>query len=303
MVLHTSPSPPKRLAWRVALVLALPLVAIGCGGDSDTPPAAAPHATRLAATDGNTCAVCSDGRVFCWSKPPSSKKPVVPLLQPSPVETLEIAVGHGEQRCARDSLGYVWCWGPTGGQTIALNGERVADAAQLVGSTGIMCLRRATGRVVCWGRNDLGQLGNGITSDSTADNPPAEVIGLDDAVDISVSGGGGCAVRAGGEVVCWGTSVDDKCISGEPQRCTNCAAGGLVPCPLEPVLGVSGVRSVAVAHGGACGVLATGKVAPGKVAPGKRVLRARRSAAATASSTRSPRRTKRAATARRSRRA
>jgi alpha-tubulin suppressor-like RCC1 family protein len=39
---------------------------------------------------------------------------------------------------------------------------------------------------------------------------PVPVTGLDDAVSISVGGLGNCAIREGGQVVCWGYNYDDR---------------------------------------------------------------------------------------------
>lgn len=71
------------------------------------------------------------------------------------------------------------------------------------------CFRRAGGTVECSGINDLGQLGDGTIGYATGVNTFratfAPVIGLTDAVQISVgTGNHACARRATGNVVCWG---------------------------------------------------------------------------------------------------
>jgi hypothetical protein len=60
------------------------------------------------------------------------------------------------------------------------------------------------GRVLCWGDGGSGQLGNGVVVDYRLG--PTYVKGLGDAVQIACGDHGvhSCALRATGEVVCWG---------------------------------------------------------------------------------------------------
>ena len=55
------------------------------------------------------------------------------------------------------------------------------------------CARLATGRVVCWGVGEDGQLGSGRSLDSAV---PVFVVGLSDAVSVSVGRRHACALRA-----------------------------------------------------------------------------------------------------------
>jgi alpha-tubulin suppressor-like RCC1 family protein len=76
---------------------------------------------------------------------------------------------------------------------------------QVVAGAAHTCARRASGSVVCWGANDLGQLGDGsAVPDATA---PTPVSGLNDSVQLAAGGGHTCARRAGGAIVCWGSNV------------------------------------------------------------------------------------------------
>jgi alpha-tubulin suppressor-like RCC1 family protein len=61
----------------------------------------------------------------------------------------------------------------------------------------------SNGRVTAWGSNQSGQLGNG--ADGVAKEPAAQIVmGLTDANGVAVGLHFSCAVRSGGEVVCWG---------------------------------------------------------------------------------------------------
>ena len=69
-----------------------------------------------------------------------------------------------------------------------------------------------SGQVKCWGENDQGQLGNGALG--TDSEVPVDVTGLSDAVDVSVAYLHACAVRSGGQVVCWGDGDNGKLGTG-----------------------------------------------------------------------------------------
>ncbi|HEY8211498.1 MAG TPA: hypothetical protein VIG99_28640 [Myxococcaceae bacterium] len=57
------------------------------------------------------------------------------------------------------------------------------------------------GRILCWGRNQFGQLGSGVTADSPA---PVQVAGLgEDGQSVAAGISHTCAV-AGGRTLCWG---------------------------------------------------------------------------------------------------
>ncbi|MBL8684691.1 MAG: hypothetical protein JNK05_36280 [Myxococcales bacterium] len=63
------------------------------------------------------------------------------------------------------------------------------------------CTRTGAGRVICWGANSYGQLGDG----STVDRPTSvQVASLTNAVEVSAGRDHTCARRSTGDVVCWG---------------------------------------------------------------------------------------------------
>jgi alpha-tubulin suppressor-like RCC1 family protein len=64
------------------------------------------------------------------------------------------------------------------------------------------CAVLRTGKVLCWGANEYGQLGLGTTS--TQEFVPLTVTGVTDAVDVAVGGDHTCILRAGGAVQCMG---------------------------------------------------------------------------------------------------
>lgn len=62
------------------------------------------------------------------------------------------------------------------------------------------CALRASGQVICWGRNDHGQLGDGSTQvrESVVATP------MSDAIAVSAGGSHSCAIDFAGQVWCWG---------------------------------------------------------------------------------------------------
>ena len=147
---------------------------------------------------GHTCAVKSDGTVWCWgyggngqlgdNRYTSSSSPVQ-VTGPNGADTLtDVAqVSCGSQHsCAVKTDGTVWCWG-YGRVGIGDNtGNQYPAPIQVVGANGVGFLTGATavsagyrstcallsdGTVWCWGKNrnigsQYGQLGDGTTADS-----------------------------------------------------------------------------------------------------------------------------------------
>lgn len=61
--------------------------------------------------------------------------------------------------------------------------------------------------MLCWGRNDFGQLGDGRRNDSAR---LVKVAGLTDAVQLATGHDFSCARRRGGTVICWGNNFDGQ---------------------------------------------------------------------------------------------
>ncbi|MCX8190583.1 MAG: DUF2341 domain-containing protein [Candidatus Aenigmarchaeota archaeon] len=65
------------------------------------------------------------------------------------------------------------------------------------------CALLSNGSVVCWGRNNYGQLGDGS---NTNRNTPVMVVGIENAVGISLGYYHSCALLSNGSVMCWGNN-------------------------------------------------------------------------------------------------
>ena len=78
-------------------------------------------------------------------------------------------------------------------------GKKVPD---LSNSAGFICgVRGSDGRVLCWGNNYTGQLGDGSRENRAR---PTPVPGIDDAIQVAAGDLHVCALRRSGRVSCWG---------------------------------------------------------------------------------------------------
>ena len=116
------------------------------------------------------------------------------------------------------------------------------------------CVLRRGGDVLCWGRNDVGQLGRG-TSDARAHPAPVRVALRDRAIALSVGRDHACALIADSSAFCWG---DDRMgESGAETGADRCDDFGVtVSCRRRPVRvgGDNRFRSIAAGFHESCGI-------------------------------------------------
>ena len=148
-------------------------------------------------------------------------------------------VSTGEYHsCALDSSSLVRCWGQNtygqlgdGSTTDRLTPVVVAGLGTVrntpVGA-GInhSCAINAANRVLCWGTNASGQLGDGTTPTRLT---PVPVSGLNlDVVSLSTNYSQNCAVTSAGAVRCWGYNNNGQLGDGSTtNRLVPVAAAGL----------------------------------------------------------------------------
>lgn len=131
---------------------------------------------------------------------------------------IPVDLSVGDANCALMSDGTVQCWagnfyGTVGDGTVMdfktspVRVSGLTDAVAITSGSAHTCAIRAGGQAVCWGDNANGKLGNGvdlIEDPYTTSPTPVAVMGLADAVAISAGVEHTCAIREGGQAVCWG---------------------------------------------------------------------------------------------------
>jgi alpha-tubulin suppressor-like RCC1 family protein len=174
----------------------------------------------------HTCAVLGSGEVYCWGantvgqlgNGASGADRTLPQRVDGLTDAVQVSAGD-EHTCAVRRTGEVVCWGSNdvgqlGNSTVATYTDTAVPVTGLtdviaVSAGGLYtCALRRDGTVACWGINFDGQVGNDTMTASVA--AADEVVGLEDGVRITAGLVDSCAVREGGEVVCWGGNYDGE---------------------------------------------------------------------------------------------
>jgi alpha-tubulin suppressor-like RCC1 family protein len=171
------------------------------------------HVTRLSIANENAVALMSDGTVMTWGW--------------NAFGQMGIGTSEGPEHCPT---------GPCSTHPVAVEGLSGVTAIATGIDHDVALL--SDGRVMNWGINEYGQLGDGtIVSGS---DTPVEVSGLEHVIGIAAGGNMAAAVLEDGTVKVWGTD------GSGPQTCFNS-----VRCAPTPV-SVPGLKNVtALAAGGA----------------------------------------------------
>ncbi|GAB4217005.1 MAG: hypothetical protein OHK0013_44120 [Sandaracinaceae bacterium] len=214
-------------------------------GTADAVMAFAEPVHALAPSGQATCAIVGTvgaRRVQCFGantvgelgRPGASSVSPVDALLPTGggADVVDLAGGNA-MVCAivrfSDGRRVPYCWGrndlgqlgrgffsttPSFDATPAPVAGDIEDAEQVVLGTGHGCIRRASGRLFCFGWNASGQVGVGSTTNV---NAPTDV-GLSGVAQVSASSLHTCAVTADGALHCWGSNNDGELGVGGGQR-------------------------------------------------------------------------------------
>jgi alpha-tubulin suppressor-like RCC1 family protein len=217
----------------------------------------------------HSCALRSDGQVFCWGRNADGqvgdnttvdRSVPVKVLDPSGGGFLDDAVAisaGGSHTCAVRGTGEVLCWGDN--SSFQLGDGTDADRhvpVVVVGitsatavSAGVVhtCAIVEAGQVWCWGDNTYGQLGNNSTVKSAV---PVMVVELSGAFALAAGSSHTCALIDAGEPWCWGYNGEGQLGNG-----TNTTSG--VP---VPVVGVGDAVTITAGWYHYCAQRATGQV-------------------------------------------
>lgn len=196
------------------------------------------HADAIGAGSYFSCAFVEDGALECWgamsffSVDPGTnpRRPyVIRGLRASGPHQISLGIGHG---CALvDGGGVVRCFGNNNFGSVGgfSNGALVVSlprpAIQISSGNDYSCALLDNREVWCWGANRYGQVGNGLTADSS---PPSQVSGLSGVAQISAGMDHTCAVLLDGTARCWGRGISGQLGDGTTQsRLTPATVVGL----------------------------------------------------------------------------
>ena len=224
--------------------------------------------TSVAGAYGHTCALKSDGSVWCWgnnqsgqlgnnTKNHGEKSPV----QASGMSGATVVTAGYVHTCAAKGDGSLSCWGGNAGGQLGIGtGPDKTTPVQVSGLSEVItvaassghhtCAVKTNGTVWCWGPNHAGQLGDGTKE---ARLTPVQVIGMSDTASVAAGDSHTCALKSSGSVWCWGSNV-----SGQLGDDTSGPEAGKMT-PVE-VMGLEDVAAIATGQHHCCAAKADGYV-------------------------------------------
>lgn len=212
-----------------------------------------------------TCGRRIDGKVFCWGQNAFAQLGIgsttdarSPALVGNGMTFASLTVGYAHA-CGLATDGKAYCWGENGYGQLG-NGTNLSSSVPTVVEPGFTrnwaslsagglftCGTTTTGEVFCWGRNNAGQLGNGVLTDFNV--PVLTSQGTRRFSAVSAGNDHACAIDStNGTLHCWGNNQSGKLGDGTTiNRSVPTAVSG------------SGAYTAISAGGGhTCGILATG---------------------------------------------
>lgn len=168
--------------------------------------AALPDAVELAPGASHTCARTKGGKVACWGSGGQGQlgdgapKRTNPTAVPGITDAVAVASGQ-DHTCAVRKGGAVSCWG-AGFPRAPTPVPGAKDAVEIAAGDDHTCAR-SKGALLCWGRNDRGQIGDGTLEDRAS---ASAVRGLADVRHFAAGARLSCAVTRAGKAYCWGSN-------------------------------------------------------------------------------------------------
>ena len=156
------------------------------------------------------CVLTADNSAYCWTESGTPSK----VSGLGPVASI-VTIQSGRNNCVVQTDGSALCWGDNFFGQLGDGTFTKREIPALVSSLGpgttaaitltpsSACALKKDGSVVCWGDNNASQLGDGTLEGRLT---PVQVIGLGPGTTATIFsyGGGRCAIKTNGAVVCWG---------------------------------------------------------------------------------------------------
>jgi alpha-tubulin suppressor-like RCC1 family protein len=206
----------------------LAATAPGLASDTTGPFDVAIRFATISVSNGMGCGLSTAGDGYCWgrnqlgglgigSAGANRSRPTL-LAGVLRFALLDVGAGSNENGiwdgfgCGIATTGATYCWGRNNFGQLG-NGTRGADSyvplpvsgnhafVKLSAAQDHVCALTAAGDAYCWGRNVIGQLGDGTTNDR---NEPVRVLGGHVWASIDANSLDTCAITSAGDVYCWG---------------------------------------------------------------------------------------------------
>ncbi len=183
------------------------------------------NATAISAGTAHTCAVLSNGRIYCWGSDSDGQlgnggggSSGVPVQVSTYTDFDRVAAG-GNTTCGRRTNEATYCWGDDSGGQLGNGGSNTdATTPSGVGAYGSgsnveqltvgalhACAMLNTGELNCWGTNSSGQVGDNSFNER---DTPVSVNGY--------SASGGSEISAGGSHTCIRTTANStRCFGSD----------------------------------------------------------------------------------------
>lgn len=127
--------------------------------------------------------------------------------------------------CGLNNTGDVYCWGKNdyGQLGNGISSAGITHFPQRINLTGITklalgayhtCALTTDNKLICWGLNDNGQLGNGTNTNILSPNPATPI--LTSITDMTAGIAHTCAIDVSGAVKCWGNGANYQLGLGSP---------------------------------------------------------------------------------------
>lgn len=223
--------------------------------------------------DAFTCALASDGRVYCWgnnadgqlgngSTSDSSIPVAVSVSGVLSGKTITAITAGQDHACALDSAGAVYCWGEGLEGQLGRGSTSDSSTPVAVSTSGVLsgktvtaissgedhvCAITTEGRVYCWGSGVYGQLGNGSTGGVfTSPVAVSTAGGLSGKTVIAVTGGEhhSCALTDDVAIYCWGEGINGQLGQGSTAN-SSVPVATIMPSPAPVVPGGFGAFTIA----------------------------------------------------------